>query len=213
MIPAAGTGAAAAPDEYGVAVSVAEAPGVALIRTKVHGPIARPLVPRPALVDRLVHGPARRLTLIRGQAGWGKSSLLAAWSAADPRGFAWLALDRGEFREAMDPTVADSLDVDIAVNAPVGTGKTLAYILAALARGERIVIATSSKALQDQIVGEELPQLREDLRAIYGHELTFGVLKGKSNYACHRTARLMLDGKLPDDQEEELDLLEGEDDN
>jgi LuxR family maltose regulon positive regulatory protein len=77
-------------------VSVAEAPGVSLIRTKVHGPIARPLVPRPVLVDRLVHGPARKLTLVRGQAGWGKSSVLAAWSAADPRGFAWLALDRGD---------------------------------------------------------------------------------------------------------------------
>ena len=77
-------------------MSVAEAPGVALIRTKVHGPIARPLVPRPALVDRLVHGPARRLTLVRGQAGWGKSSLLAAWSASDPREFAWFALDRGD---------------------------------------------------------------------------------------------------------------------
>ena len=75
---------------------MAGAPGVSLIRTKVHGPIARPLVPRPALVERLVHGPARRLTLIRGQAGWGKSSVLAAWSAADPRAFAWLALDRGD---------------------------------------------------------------------------------------------------------------------
>ena len=82
--------------EYGVAVSVAGATGVSLIRTKVHAPISRPLVPRPVLVDRLVHGPPRRLTLVRGQAGWGKSSLLAAWSAADPRGFAWLALDRGD---------------------------------------------------------------------------------------------------------------------
>ena len=77
-------------------MSLTGAPGVSLIRTKVHGPIARPLVPRPALVERLVHGPARRLTLIRGQAGWGKSSVLAAWSAADPRAFAWLALDRGD---------------------------------------------------------------------------------------------------------------------
>jgi len=74
--------------EYGVPVSVAEASGVSLIRTKVHGPIPGSLVRRPALIDRLVNGPARRLTLVRGQAGWGKSSLLAAWSAADPREFA-----------------------------------------------------------------------------------------------------------------------------
>src|SRR5215213_4068833 len=84
--------------KYGVAVAVAAAgaPGVSLIRTKVHGPVPRALVPRPALVERLVHGPARKLTLIRGQAGWGKSSVLAGWSAADPRAFAWLALDRGD---------------------------------------------------------------------------------------------------------------------
>ena len=103
--------------EYGVAVSVAEASGVSLIRTKVHGPITRLLVPRPALIDRLVHGPARRLTLVRGQAGWGKSSLLAAWSAADPREFAWLALDRDDndpvrfFRYAIEAlrSLADSV--------------------------------------------------------------------------------------------------------
>ena len=77
-------------------MAVAEGPAVPLIRTKVHGPTTRVLVPRSALVQRLVHGPARRLTLIRGQAGWGKSSVLAAWSAADPRPFAWLSLDRGD---------------------------------------------------------------------------------------------------------------------
>ena len=103
--------------KYGVAVAVAGASGVSLIRTKVHGPIPRALVPRPALVERLVHGPARKLTLIRGQAGWGKSSVLAGWSAADPRAFAWLALDRGDndpvrfFMYAIEAlhTVADSV--------------------------------------------------------------------------------------------------------
>jgi LuxR family transcriptional regulator, maltose regulon positive regulatory protein len=88
-----------------------------LVRTKVHGPVPRALVPRPALVERLVHGSARRLTLVRGQAGWGKSSVLAAWSVVDPRAFAWLALDRGDndpvrfFRYAIEAlhTVADSV--------------------------------------------------------------------------------------------------------
>ena len=115
--PGCGPARLGALSEYGVAVSVAEASGVSLIRTKVHGPIARRLVPRLALVDRLVHGPARRLTLVRAQAGWGKSSLLAAWSAADPRKFAWLALDRGDndpvrfFRYAIEAlrSLADSV--------------------------------------------------------------------------------------------------------
>src|SRR5918997_1814485 len=94
MVWCAGFGARSI--EYGEVMPVAGVPAAPLIRTKVHGPIARALVPRPALLERLVKGPARRLTLIRGQAGWGKSSVLAAWSAADPRPFAWLALDRGD---------------------------------------------------------------------------------------------------------------------
>jgi len=72
----------------------------------------------------------------------------------------------------------------VAVVAPVGTGKTLGYLAPALARGDRIIIATSTKALQDQIVGEELPRLREDMLNAYGRYITFAVLKGKSNYAC-----------------------------
>lgn len=72
----------------------------------------------------------------------------------------------------------------VAMVAPVGTGKTLGYLAPALARGGRVVVATSTKALQDQIVGEELPRLASDLRAAFGYNLSFAVLKGKSNYAC-----------------------------
>ena len=54
------------------------------------------MVARPDLVTRLVGGPKRRLTLVRGQAGWGKSNVLAAWSLEDQRPFAWLSLDRGD---------------------------------------------------------------------------------------------------------------------
>jgi LuxR family maltose regulon positive regulatory protein len=46
-------------------------------------------------VERLATGPARRLTLISAPAGWGKSTLLAAWAGHDTerRPFAWLSLD------------------------------------------------------------------------------------------------------------------------
>jgi ATP/maltotriose-dependent transcriptional regulator MalT len=82
--------------KYGADVSVAGGPGVSLIRTKVHGPVPRTMVARPELVARLVRGSKRRLTLVRGQAGWGKSNVLAAWSLEDQRPFAWLSLDRGD---------------------------------------------------------------------------------------------------------------------
>jgi LuxR family transcriptional regulator, maltose regulon positive regulatory protein len=79
-------------------VSEVELVDAPLIRTKLLAPVARALVRREALLRRLSSGPARRLTLVRAPAGWGKSSLLAGWQADDDasRSFAWLALDRGD---------------------------------------------------------------------------------------------------------------------
>ena len=72
--------------------------GGTLIRTKVHAPVKRDLVPRLGPLTSLCGGPPRRLTLVRAPAGWGKSSLLSTWSATEEetRPFAWLALDRGD---------------------------------------------------------------------------------------------------------------------
>ncbi len=69
-----------------------------LIRTKLHAPAARELVPRELALGYLRRPSPRRLTLIRAPAGWGKSSLLSAWAAAeaDARRFAWISLDRGD---------------------------------------------------------------------------------------------------------------------
>jgi LuxR family transcriptional regulator, maltose regulon positive regulatory protein len=68
------------------------------IRTKLHPPVARDLVPRLGPLTSLCGGPPRRLTLVRAPAGWGKSSLLSSWSVAteESRPFAWLALDRAD---------------------------------------------------------------------------------------------------------------------
>src|SRR4051812_24413270 len=65
------------------------------LRTKVQAPVARDLVPRTDPLFLLSNGHRRRLTLVRAPAGWGKSSLVATWSASgdDPRPFAWLSLD------------------------------------------------------------------------------------------------------------------------
>jgi LuxR family transcriptional regulator, maltose regulon positive regulatory protein len=79
-------------------VSQVEAVDTALIRTKLLAPVERALVRRETPLSRLTSGPARKLTLVRAPAGWGKSSLLAGWQADDDeaRQFAWLALDRGD---------------------------------------------------------------------------------------------------------------------
>jgi LuxR family transcriptional regulator, maltose regulon positive regulatory protein len=76
----------------------AETTHAPLLSTKLHAPVRRELVSRGALLELLVAGPPRRVTLIRAPAGWGKSTLLADWhaSAGETRPFAWLALDQGD---------------------------------------------------------------------------------------------------------------------
>lgn len=86
----------------------------------------------------------------------------------------------------------------VSVNAPVGTGKTLAYLVAALPSDRKIIVCTSTKALQDQVVGTELPRLAADLKQLFGYNLTYSVLKGRSNYVCLEAANAILTGRSPD---------------
>jgi len=75
----------------------------------------------------------------------------------------------------------------LVVQAGTGTGKSLAYLVPALALGERVVVSTATKALQDQLAGRDLPQLSRSL----GVRFTFAILKGRSNYVClQRVAEL-----------------------
>jgi ATP-dependent DNA helicase DinG len=68
----------------------------------------------------------------------------------------------------------------VAVQAGTGTGKTLAYLVPAVLRGKPTVVATATKALQDQLAGKDLPFLAEHL----GRPFEWAILKGRSNYVC-----------------------------
>jgi len=68
----------------------------------------------------------------------------------------------------------------LVVQAGTGTGKSLAYLVPALLSGQQVVVATATKALQDQLAGRDLPFLAEHL----GRPVTWAVLKGRSNYVC-----------------------------
>ena len=72
------------------------------------------------------------------------------------------------------------------VEAGTGTGKTLAYLLPALRTGQRVIISTGTKALQDQLYFRDVPFLETligDLRVCY--------MKGRANYLCrHKLAAL-----------------------
>ena len=68
----------------------------------------------------------------------------------------------------------------LVVQAGTGTGKTLAYLVPAIMAGARVVVATATKALQDQLADKDLPFLEEHLDVNFD----WAVLKGRSNYVC-----------------------------
>ena len=71
---------------------------------------------------------------------------------------------------------------NLVVQAGTGTGKSLAYLVPAALSGEKIVVATATKALQDQLADKDLPLVA----AATDNGLTFAVLKGRSNYVCRQ---------------------------
>ena len=72
----------------------------------------------------------------------------------------------------------------LVIQAGTGTGKTLAYLLPAAMSGKRTVVATFTKALQDQMVETDLPMVRDYIRGATGEEFSFAEVKGWSNYLC-----------------------------
>ena len=70
----------------------------------------------------------------------------------------------------------------LVIRAGTGTGKSLAYLVPAILSGQRTIVATATKALQDQLAGKDLPFLVEHL----DHQFNFAVLKGRSNYVCRQ---------------------------
>jgi ATP-dependent DNA helicase DinG len=116
------------------------------------------------------------------------------------------ATPSGEAREGqrrMCEAVGDAVATGrhLVVQAGTGTGKSLAYLCAALASGERVVVSTATLALQHQLVAVDLPRLVEAVAPVLGRTPTFALLKGRHNYACK--------SKLAGDGEADEGTLEG----
>lgn len=74
------------------------------------------------------------------------------------------------------------------VEAGTGTGKTLAYLLPALRTGQRVIVSTGTKALQDQLYFRDIPFLESllgPLRVCY--------MKGRANYLCRHKLVILRD--------------------
>ncbi|MGH9209952.1 MAG: ATP-dependent DNA helicase [Acidimicrobiales bacterium] len=113
----------------------------------------------------------------------------------------------GEAREGqaeMAQRVADAIATrqHLVVRAGTGTGKTLGYLVPAILSGERVVVATATKALQDQLAAKDLPFLQRHL----GVPFEFAVLKGRSNYLCAQRLAEITGAGDPDGNGEQLGL-------
>jgi ATP-dependent DNA helicase DinG len=83
-----------------------------------------------------------------------------------------------EMAEAVRRAIDDQATV--VVRAGTGTGKSLGYLVPAALSGKKVVVATATKALQDQLATKDLPVMRAEL----GARVSYAVLKGRSNYCC-----------------------------
>jgi len=102
--------------------------------------------------------------------------------------------------------VAQALELQrhLLVQAGTGTGKSLGYLVPALARvGESdqpIVVATATLALQAQIVNRDIPRLLQALEPRPESQAQVALLKGRNNYLClHK-----LEGGYPEDEPDVL---------
>ncbi len=91
-----------------------------------------------------------------------------------------------QMAEAVAKAFADG--EHLAVQAGTGTGKSLAYLIPAIARAvERespIVVSTATIALQRQLVDRDLPRLVDALAEKLPRRPKFALLKGRRNYLC-----------------------------
>jgi ATP-dependent DNA helicase DinG len=86
---------------------------------------------------------------------------------------------------ALAEAVAEALtgEEHLLAEAGTGTGKSLGYLVPALLSGKRVVVATATKALQEQLLTKDVPAAA----AALGREVRVAVLKGRQNYLCRKS--------------------------
>ena len=111
--------------------------------------------------------------------------MLAAFEPEGPvaRAAAGFAPRAGQLRMATAVARTVAQGGVLVAEAATGVGKTFAYLVPALLSGERVLLSTATKALQDQLHGRDLPLLTQAL----GVPVRTALLKGRGSYLClHR---------------------------
>jgi Rad3-related DNA helicase len=111
---------------------------------------------------------------------------------------------------AMLRAVGDALasGVHLVVEAGTGVGKSLAYLVPAIhfavANGERVIVSTNTKNLQEQLFLKDVPFLERALDVDFSSSL----LKGRGNYLClDRYRQLLSRGLSPDERAQLLPIV------
>jgi len=81
----------------------------------------------------------------------------------------------------------------LVVEAGTGVGKTFAYLVPLILSGQRAIVSTATKALQDQLAVRDLPALLK----VLGVKSQVAVLKGRSSYLCPHRLGLALASEGP----------------
>ena len=115
------------------------------------------------------------------------------------------ALPAAEVRpgqQQMAQAVADAIESGrhLVVQAGTGTGKTIGYLVPSILAGKTVIVATATKALQDQLAEKDLPFLA----AHVGVPFEWAVLKGRSNYLCMQRLAELQPGQADQLELEEL---------
>lgn len=88
-----------------------------------------------------------------------------------------------EAQQALSSAIQETLEARgvLVAEAGTGTGKTWAYLVPAFLSGEKVLVSTGTRTLQDQLFHRDIPRLREALAL----PVRVALLKGRSNYVCH----------------------------
>src|SRR6185503_16461068 len=160
---------------------------------------------RPRL-PRWPHPPAARERVLMALAERVERAFLSGGALAR----AWPQWEERPGQRAFAIEVAHALERGgvLLAEAPTGVGKSLASLLPAVLHavehGERVVVATCTRSLQDQLHERDVPALLGAL----GIDLPYAVLKGKQNYLCPRALELTSPGEDDaDDAEAPADVF------
>ena len=108
-----------------------------------------------------------------------------------------------QMAEAVDRAFATG--EHLAVQAGTGTGKSLAYLVPAIARAlsddTPVVVSTATIALQRQLVDRDLPRVAEALTPALPRAPRFALLKGRRNYLCLNKIHSGSDAQEPPQEE------------